>query len=66
MLNHFEKIMAYEAGELEEDEVIELFQDLINSGQVWSLQGHYGRTAIDLLRAGLCETVSKSSQLEAA
>lgn len=51
---NIDKIIAYENGELSEEEVIELFQDLIDSGQVWSLQGHYGRTAAALIDAGLC------------
>lgn len=51
MLN---QIIAYEAGELSEDEIIELFQELIDSGLAWTLQGHYGRTAVALIEAGLC------------
>lgn len=48
------KIIAYENGELEEIEVIDLFQELIDSGLVWSLQGSYGRTAQSLIDAGIC------------
>lgn len=46
-------IMAYEAGELDFPEVVELFQYLLDSGVVWHLQGSYGRTAIDLISQGL-------------
>mgnify|MGYP001397707787 CR=1 FL=1 len=46
-------IIAYEAGELNETETIELFQELVNSGLAWQLQGHYGRTAAALIDAGL-------------
>lgn len=46
-------VMAYEGGELGEDEVVEGFQHMLNSGLVWQLQGHYGRTASALLDAGL-------------
>lgn len=45
-------IIAYEAGELSDEETIELFQRLVDSGLVWSLQGSYGRTAWDLIKSG--------------
>ena len=47
-------VMAYESGELDEVETIELFQHLIDSGLVWRLQGTYGRMAQDLIKAGVC------------
>ena len=47
-------IIDYEAGVLGEEEVIDGFQQLIDNGIVWSLQGHYGRTAATLIDAGLC------------
>lgn len=48
------QIIAYENGELDSEAGIRLFQSLIDSGLVWQLQGHYGRTARDLIAAGLC------------
>lgn len=48
-------IIRYEQGELEsEDELIEGFQHLIDTGVAWTLQGSYGRTARDLIEAGYC------------
>ena len=47
-------IMDYEGGEIGESEMIEGFQHLIDSGTVWNLQGHYGRTAAALIDAGYC------------
>lgn len=47
-------IMAYEQGEMGEDETQEFFQHLIDSGLVWQLQGSYGRTAQRLIQAGIC------------
>ena len=52
MLN---QIIAYESGELDEDEVIDLFQLLVNNGMAWTLQGSYGRTARDMIEAGLID-----------
>ena len=48
------KIIAYEQGELDEEGILELFQELINSGLAWELQGSYGRTARALIDAGYC------------
>jgi hypothetical protein len=47
-------IIAYEDGELDENQVVELFQHLIDKAIVWQLQGHYGRTAVRLIEAGFC------------
>lgn len=51
-MNQVDKIIAYECGELNDEGVIELFQELVDSGLAWSLQGHYGRTAKALIEAG--------------
>lgn len=53
-MDQIDKIIAFEDGSLGRDETIELFQELIDSGLVWQLQGFYGRTARDLIEAGLC------------
>lgn len=50
-----EGIIAYEEGRLDEDRTVELFQKLIDTGLAWSLQGHYGRTATDLIQSGACQ-----------
>ena len=49
-----DKIIRYENGEMGEGEAIQFFQELIDSGLAWSLQGHYGRTASILIDEGLC------------
>lgn len=52
-MDQVDKIIAYENGELDDEQTVELFQELVNSGLAWQLQGHYGRTAMDMLKAGL-------------
>lgn len=52
-MNNINQILAYENGELNESEVIDLFQSLVSTGLAWSLQGSYGRTAKALIEAGL-------------
>ena len=52
-------IMAYESGELEAEKTLELFAELIRTGQAWTLQGSYGRTASQLIEAGYISTSGK-------
>ena len=46
-------INRYESGEMEEEEQVEFFQHLVDTGTVWSLQGHYGRTVTWMINEGL-------------
>lgn len=45
--------MDFETGNLDDDAIIAGFQELVNSGMAWQLQGSYGRTAAALIEAGL-------------
>jgi hypothetical protein len=47
------RIMAYESGELDDTETLELFSELIKSGTIRHLQGAYGRAASDMIADGL-------------
>mgnify|MGYP003131683931 CR=1 FL=1 len=49
------QIIAFENGELENEEVYALFQFLLDSGMIYSLQGSYQRLAEELLLAGKIE-----------
>jgi hypothetical protein len=48
------QVIAYEQGELDEEGIIDLFQELITTGMAWKMQGSYGRTASALIDAGYC------------
>jgi len=49
------QLMAYENGEMNEQEVIAFFQFLLDSGMIHSLQGSYQRMSEHLLSEGLIE-----------
>ncbi len=50
-----DKIMRYENGEMDKDETLEFFAELIKDGTCWHLQGHYGRTANAFIEAGFID-----------
>jgi hypothetical protein len=37
-----------------EAQIVEAWQHLIDTGLCWQLQGWFGRTAMDFIRAGVC------------
>ena len=51
-MDYIDSIIAYEQGDMTEQEIVYFFAELIKSGIVWELQGHYGRTASALIREG--------------
>jgi hypothetical protein len=48
-------INKWESGETTEEEMIEGFQHLIDTGTISHLQGCYQRQAAELIEAGLCQ-----------
>lgn len=51
MVSQIDKIIAYENGELNNFETVELFSELLKTGIVWKLQGHYRRMAQMLIES---------------
>ena len=52
-LEYLDDLIAYEEGTLTPEAVLALFQVLVDSGDAWTLQGHYGRAAQRLIGLGL-------------
>ena len=50
-----DKMIAYESGDMNEEESIEFFQELLDRRLISSLQGSYQRTAATLLELGHIE-----------
>lgn len=63
-MNLLDKIIRYESGETTEQGDIELFQELVDNGMEWTLQGHYGRTATAMLDAGLIKPRQKKGMAQ--
>lgn len=48
----FDRIIQYEEGRMSEDEEVEFFQELLDTGMVFGLQGHYHRVMQRHIDAG--------------
>jgi len=55
MMSELASMIPWELGELDEEEERALFQRLIDSGVVWTLQGAYGRRAKEMIEGGECQ-----------
>ena len=51
-----DQLIAYEEGQLTEDQEIAFFEHLVQTGTCWQLQGHYQRVAATLMEAGLIDS----------
>jgi len=54
-------IMSFEAGDLDQELTVSLFQKLIDTNLAWQLQGSYSRIAMQLIDAGLCAVKEKKA-----
>ncbi len=58
-----DRVCLYEEGKLDEQETIKLFQELVDTGLAWKLQGQYGRVAQMLIEAELVTPLTSSRSL---
>jgi hypothetical protein len=54
-------LRAYENGEMEYEDVITLFQNLLDTGTIYHLQGSYGRQMQRFLNSGEVRPCEKSA-----
>lgn len=45
-------ILLFEAGDLQSDQVVAMFREIINSGDIWKLPSHYLDAAALLMDSG--------------
>lgn len=62
--NLTDNIIAYENGELSDKQTLQLFSYLIETGRAWTLQGHYGRTARNMIQSGFIGETGKINWTE--
>lgn len=56
---------GFDGEEHTEEETLAAWQYLVDTGLAWSLQGWYGRTAMDLINNGLINPPAKQEAQEA-
>jgi hypothetical protein len=55
-----EDIMAWEDGNLDAKSEARFFQELVDTGAAWELQGMYGRRALELVASGSVKVDEKT------
>ena len=61
-LDMTEQLIRYENDELSQQEIVVFFQELVDTGMAWQLQGHYGRTAQFLINEKLISDDSEATR----
>lgn len=53
MVQSFENVLAFEAMKLSDEQIIAMFQQLVDSGDIWRLPDDYLITAANLIDRGI-------------
>lgn len=54
-MSRIDQIISYEQGDLSPSDTVRLFSSLVKTGDAWTLQGAYGRTANAFILSGLLD-----------
>jgi hypothetical protein len=52
-----DRLIAYDEGQITDDQEVAFFEHLVETGTCWQLQGHYQRVAATLIEAGLISSL---------
>ena len=55
-----DQLIAYEEGQITQNEEVAFFEHLVETGVCWQLPGHYQRVAATLIEAGLIKPVEQA------
>ena len=58
ILDFVDKVISYEEGTMSEEDTVSFFQELIDGGDAWKMQGSYGRMAMRLIEEGKCRMLN--------
>jgi hypothetical protein len=64
-MDTLDRIIAYESGMLNGAEMVYMFAELVRSKSAWTLQGHYGRMASNLINVGILTTDGDIDEMRA-
>ena len=64
-MDTLDRIIAYESGMLNGAEMVYMFAELVRNKCAWTLQGHYGRMASNLINVGILTTDGDIDEMRA-
>ena len=56
-----DRLIAYEEGQITEEQEVAFFEHLVETGTCWQLSGHYQRVGATLIEAGLIKPPERAN-----